>query len=102
MGLLQEVLGPLSQRFEGLGTASQVAVAIAGVIALLVTFNIAQQIFFANPNEPPVVFHLLPFFGSTVEYGIDPPRFFKKMRAKVCAPAGRRTEPQRNCPGSNL
>jgi hypothetical protein len=72
---------------------------MVALIALVVVVNVAQQIFFANSNEPPVVFHLLPFFGSTIEYGIDPPSFFKKKRAKVRLPrSGRRL----GCDGSSL
>jgi sterol 14-demethylase len=89
MGVLQDVsvqLEPLAQRFFQLGTASQIGVALASVVALIIFVNVAQQILFKNPNEPPVVFHLLPWFGSTVIYGMDPPKFLQVNRTKVrCA-----------------
>lgn len=83
MGLLQDVAGPASQQFDKLGTSSQVAVVVFGSIFLSVVFNVLQQVLFKNPNEPPVVFHWLPFFGSTVIYGMDPPTFFKENSKKV-------------------
>lgn len=74
---------PLAQQFQGLGLASQVAVLFGAFIALSVALNVASQILFKNPNEPPLVFHWFPFIGSTVTYGMDPPTFFRKNRAKV-------------------
>lgn len=85
MGVLQDIsvqLEPLAQRFFQLGTASQVGVVFASAVGLIILLNVVQQIFFKNPNEPPVVFHLVPWFGSTVTYGIDPPKFLKANRAK--------------------
>jgi sterol 14-demethylase len=85
MGVLQDVsvhLGPLAQRFFQLGTASQVGVVVASVVFLSIFLNVAQQILFKNPNEPPVVFHWFPWIGSTVTYGINPPVWLKENRAK--------------------
>ncbi|KID88153.1 cytochrome P450 51B [Metarhizium guizhouense ARSEF 977] len=83
MGVLQEVAShPLSQQFQTLGLGSQIAVALGGFIALAVALNVASQILFKNPNEPPLVFHWFPFIGNTVTYGMDPPKFFKENRAK--------------------
>ncbi|KAK7745017.1 Lanosterol 14-alpha-demethylase [Cytospora paraplurivora] len=82
MGLLQDVAGPAAQHFDKLGTASQVAVVFVGFIVLSVILNVLNQIFNKNPNEPPVVFHWLPFIGSTVIYGMDPPTFFKENSEK--------------------
>lgn len=83
MGLLEEVAGPLSQQFSKLGTASQVGVVAATVIVLSVVLNVLNQLMFKNPNEPPLVFHWLPLIGSTVTYGMDPPRFFAENSKKV-------------------
>lgn len=84
MGLLHEVAGhPLAQQFQLLGVGSQIAIVLGGIVALSVVLNIANQILFRNPNEPPMVFHWFPFIGSTVTYGMDPPKFFKENRAKV-------------------
>ena len=58
----------------------------AAAIALLsVVLNVVYQLFFYSRNEPPVVFHWVPFLGSTIEYGMDPYKFFFSCREKVCA-----------------
>ncbi|KAL7628693.1 Lanosterol 14-alpha-demethylase [Parahypoxylon ruwenzoriense] len=82
MGLLEEIQGPVSEYFFQLHPASQVGVVAAAVVFFSVILNVLQQILFRNPNEPPVVFHWFPFVGSTITYGMDPPRFFREMRAK--------------------
>ena len=78
----QNQLEPLVAEFHKLGLASQLGVGFVAFIILSVVLNVAKQILFANPNEPPVVFHWFPLIGSTVAYGIDPPRWMEKMRAK--------------------
>ncbi|KAB5536450.1 cytochrome P450 51 [Coniochaeta sp. 2T2.1] len=82
MGVLQDVAGPLAQQFAKLGIASQIGVTFAGLLFLIVAVNVAKQLLFANPNEPPMVFHWFPVIGSTITYGMDPPTFFKTNRAK--------------------
>ncbi|KAG6011457.1 lanosterol 14-alpha-demethylase [Claviceps pusilla] len=83
MGVLESVAGhPLMQQYLALGVGSQIAIAIVTFIVASVAINVANQILFRNPNEPPVVFHWFPFIGSTVTYGMDPPTFFKENRAK--------------------
>ncbi|PLB41256.1 cytochrome P450 [Aspergillus candidus] len=49
---------------------------------VLVVLNVARQLLFRNPKEPPVVFHWVPFLGSTIAYGIDPYAFFSSCREK--------------------
>ena len=83
MGLLQDVVGPLHERFSELGTGSQIGAVIAGFLVFSVVLNVLQQILLKNPNEPPVVFHWFPLIGSTITYGMNPPRFFKENRQKV-------------------
>lgn len=51
-------------------------------ITAAILLNIARQLLFRNPHEPPVVFHLVPFIGSTITYGIDPYKFFFACREK--------------------
>ncbi|CAJ2501035.1 Uu.00g038880.m01.CDS01 [Anthostomella pinea] len=82
MGLLQDVTGPLSQQLSHLSTASQVGVIAGGALFLAVFLNVLQQVLFRNSEEPPVIFHWFPLIGSTVTYGMDPPRFFRENRAK--------------------
>lgn len=55
----------------------------ASLIGLVILANIFQQILFKNSNEPPVVFHYLPVFGSAVAYGMDPFKFFSDCQKKV-------------------
>lgn len=83
MGLVEEVVAKAAHHFLQLGTASQIGVAVLAFLVLSVVINVAQQLLFKNPNEPPVVFHLFPVIGSTITYGMDPPRFFKENRKKV-------------------
>lgn len=63
-------------------TWSGIAFSLATLVATLILLNVAQQLFFRNPNEPPIVFHLVPFIGSTISYGIDPYKFFFACREK--------------------
>jgi sterol 14-demethylase len=86
MGLVQDFGGPLAEAFSRLGLASQVAVAVASFLFLSVFLNVLNQVLSRNPNEPPVVFHWFPLIGSTITYGMDPPRFFKENREKVSHP----------------
>jgi hypothetical protein len=82
MGLLSETLAPFladSQQRTPLFYAG----VFAFFISALVATNIFKQLAFKNPNEPPVVFHIFPFIGSTVTYGIDPIKFFNRCQAKV-------------------
>jgi len=83
MGFLHDFAGPLSHQFSQLGLASQIGVAIGSFLVVTVVLNVLQQILFKNPNEPPVVFHWFPLIGSTITYGMDPPRFFDENRKKV-------------------
>ncbi|OAA66736.1 eburicol 14a-demethylase [Niveomyces insectorum RCEF 264] len=82
MGVFQELLGPVAQQYARLGTATQIGVGVLAALVVLVAFNVARQLLFKNPHEPPVVFHWFPLIGSTITYGMDPPRFFKENRAK--------------------
>ncbi|KAI2602023.1 cytochrome P450 [Hypoxylon sp. NC1633] len=82
MGIIEEIQGPVSQYMSQLSVPSQVAVVAVGVLFFAVLLNVLQQILFKNRNEPPVVFHWFPVIGSTITYGMDPPRFFKENRAK--------------------
>ncbi len=52
-------------------------------ITVSIVWTVLKQILCKNPNEPPVVFHLVPIIGSTVTYGIDPYKFYFDCQAKV-------------------
>jgi hypothetical protein len=64
-------------------SSTQLALIALGAVALLLVGNVLKQLLFKNPNEPPVVFHLVPFIGSTITYGIDPVKFFFNCKKKV-------------------
>ncbi|KAL8939803.1 MAG: hypothetical protein Q9216_003154 [Gyalolechia sp. 2 TL-2023] len=64
---------------SGLSTSLAVLTAL---ITITIISNILQQILFKDPSKPPVVFHWIPFIGSTVIYGIDPYKFFFDCQAK--------------------
>lgn len=52
----------------------------AFVVAVIV--NVLRQILFKNPNRAPVVFHWIPWLGSTVIYGMQPYTFFENNHKK--------------------
>jgi hypothetical protein len=83
MGFLGTLLAPVQHLAEVLPLWQLVSVALAAFIALVILLNVLQQLLFKNPNEPPVVFHLVPLVGSTITYGIDPFEFFFACREKV-------------------
>ena len=84
MGVLQVAAShPLVQEFRAQGIMSQAVMLVGGLLVLSVALNVAKQLLFRNKNEPPMVFHWFPFIGSTVTYGMDPPKFFQENRKKV-------------------
>ncbi|KAK5006882.1 Lanosterol 14-alpha-demethylase [Cryomyces antarcticus] len=82
MGLLTALAGPLADRAANTPAALLVAAAVASFVVLAIVSNVLRQLLLRNPNEPPVVFHWVPFVGSTITYGIDPYRFFFACRQK--------------------
>lgn len=91
MGVLETILGPLATRINQTPTLYVVGFGIATFIAASILINVLSQIFLKNRNEPPIVFHWVPFIGSTISYGIDPYAFFFKCREKVSNPPCRQT-----------
>ncbi|KAI4189037.1 MAG: hypothetical protein L6R41_001740 [Letrouitia leprolyta] len=63
------------------GLSTVVAVFTASITVIIVS-SVLRQILFKNPSKPPVVFHWIPFIGSTVTYGIDPYKFYFDCQAK--------------------
>lgn len=64
--------------------------ALVGVYVVLgllvaVLLNVTHQLLFRrwNKSEPPLVFHWIPFLGSTISYGMNPYQFFFSCREKV-------------------
>ncbi|KAF2480722.1 eburicol 14 alpha-demethylase [Neohortaea acidophila] len=82
MGVLNEIAHPVSVWVAGASTWKVAAAGFALFVTLSILLNVLSQLLFRNPHEPPVVFHWVPFFGSTITYGIDPYRFFFACREK--------------------
>ena len=85
MGLLTFVVEPLRGLFPNNFILFASTTSLFGLLVLAIVVNVLQQLLIKKRNEPPVVFHWVPFFGSTVTYGIDPYEFFFSAREKVDA-----------------
>ena len=85
MGILAYIAGPLPDRVATASTPLVLAAGAAVLLLVAITVNVLRQLFFKDLTEPPVVFHWLPFIGSTIPYGIDPYKFFFDCRKKVLA-----------------
>lgn len=83
MGILTNVSEPLRDLLSNKSTGVVIAGGLLSFIVVAVVFNVLGQLLVKNPNEPPLVFHWVPFIGSTVTYGIDPYKFFFSCREKV-------------------
>lgn len=83
MGVLAVVSEPLRDLLSKRSTSVVIAGGILSFFIVAVIFNVLSQLLVKNPNEPPLVFHWVPFIGSTVTYGIDPYNFFFSCREKV-------------------
>ncbi|TIB12264.1 hypothetical protein E3P92_02651 [Wallemia ichthyophaga] len=55
---------------------------IAFVLLAIVVNVLSQLPPFKSRNSPPLVFHMVPFIGSTISYGMDPYKFMFTNRAK--------------------
>jgi sterol 14alpha-demethylase len=79
MGLLNDTTAFLC---SATSTWTGILFLAGSVITGVILLNVLQQLVFRNPNEPPLVFHLVPFIGNTIEYGMEPYKFFFKCRQK--------------------
>lgn len=82
MGLIQAIAGPVAGFIGRSSTVTVIFTLLATFITLTIVLNVLRQLLFRNPNEPPLVFHWVPFFGSTITYGMDPYHFFFSCREK--------------------
>lgn len=82
MGLLQDAATVFDAHFGQTATWKLVLLGFSIFFAASVFLNVLRQLLFRNPNEPPLVFHYVPFIGSTISYGIDPYKFFFACRQK--------------------
>jgi hypothetical protein len=67
----------------GLPLFAQILIIPIILIALSIVRHIAQQTLFVNKDEPPLVFSWVPLIGSTVDYGMNPYKFYMKYQKKV-------------------
>jgi len=82
MGILNEIAAPLSEWIASASTWKVVAAGLSTAILLSILLNVLHQLVSRKANEPPLVFHWVPFIGSTIIYGIDPYAFFFDCRKK--------------------
>lgn len=90
MGILAAVTQSLGDPLRNKSVGVLVAGALLSLFFIAVLLNVLSQILVKDPNEPPLVFHWVPFIGSTVTYGIDPYEFFFSCREKVLECCGLR------------
>lgn len=83
MGVLGELAAPAAEWYSSASTLKQASVGFTAFFVVVVVLNVLRQLLLRDPNKPPVVFHYVPFIGSTVTYGMDPFKFFFSNRQKV-------------------
>lgn len=83
MDLPSTFLSPIEDLISGLSTTALIFLGLIAFVFLSIFLNVLRQALFRNSREPPVVFHYVPFIGSTIAYGIDPYKFFFKNMEKV-------------------
>ncbi len=86
MGLLAVLVTSVERLIEVLPLWQLISFTLAAFVTSVILINVLNQLLLKDPNEPPLVFHLVPFVGSTITYGIDPFKFFFACREKVRSP----------------
>ncbi|KAF2673403.1 cytochrome P450 [Microthyrium microscopicum] len=72
----------LYSSYKELSLFASIPLTFSLIILSAIVQNVIRQIYFAEPHRPPVVFHLVPLIGSTIQYGMDPYKFYIDCRAK--------------------
>ncbi|KAL1304989.1 hypothetical protein AAFC00_003893 [Neodothiora populina] len=80
MGLSGDVTQWASARLEGQPVYLLAVIGIGAFITAACLLNVASQLLRRKSSEPPLVFHWVPFIGSTVTYGMEPYKFFSRCR----------------------
>ncbi len=93
MGLLGVLLTSFERLTEVLPLWQLISFLFAAFVSFVILVNVLKQLLLKNPNEPPLVFHLIPFVGNTITYGIDPFKFFFACREKVPSSPATRDQP---------
>ena len=84
MGLFANFLATFCEHCSTQSIYALASVGALSFVALSIVINVLRQLFFKKSHEPPVVFHWVPFIGSTISYGMNPYNFFDQARTKVC------------------
>ncbi|GAM82475.1 hypothetical protein ANO11243_004550 [Dothideomycetidae sp. 11243] len=88
MGILAAALDQLptglSRQLETQSTVVLVSASVLCFFVAAVLLNVLSQLIRDRNrgSNPPMVFHWVPFIGSTIPYGIDPYKFFFECRKK--------------------
>jgi len=82
MGFLAFLAAPFEALLSKLSFWQIGLVGFTAFVVLAIVLNVLSQLLLKNSNEPPVVFHWVPFIGSTITYGIDPFDFFFACKEK--------------------
>ncbi|KAF1355505.1 14-alpha sterol demethylase Cyp51B [Delphinella strobiligena] len=80
MGLLGDVTQCVSGHLRGQAVWQLSMIGFGAFFVIACLLNIASQLLRRKSSEPPLVFHWIPFIGSTVTYGMDPYKFFFRCR----------------------
>ena len=83
MGILAAVTESLRDLVPNNSTGVLIVGSLLSFFIVADVVNVLCQLLTKNHNHPPLVFHWVPFIGSTITYGIDPYRFFFSCRDKV-------------------
>lgn len=60
-----------------------IAFYLVPLLITIISINIIRQLLFHKQNEPPLIFHWIPFVGNAIGYGTDPYKFLLRCREKV-------------------
>ncbi|KAG9246643.1 cytochrome P450, family 51, subfamily A [Calycina marina] len=72
----------LLKQFTALPLLAQVVIVPTVFFGLAFVKHIVSQTLLVNKSEPPLVFSWVPFVGSTIDYGMDPFKFFFRNRKR--------------------
>lgn len=75
-------MSSLFTTWKDIPLTASVPLTVLIIVIVSIIQNVVRQLYFSNPRRPPVVFHWLPLVGSTIQYGMDPYKFFRDCRAK--------------------
>lgn len=83
MGVFENVAGPMASFTSHAPTPIVAVAGFFSFIVLAIVLNVLSQVLLKKATDPPMVFHWLPWIGSTVTYGMDPYKFFFANKEKV-------------------